>query len=133
VTVESFLDEITSWATTRTDIVGIALVGSRARGNSRPDSDVDLVVLCASPARLLGENWPSRFGEIESSALEDYGALQSLRIFYRRGLEVELGVAGRAWARIPLDPGTKAILADGVHVLHDPEELLRAARDVAAN
>ena len=29
----------------RTDVVGVLLFGSRARGDHRPDSDVDLVVI----------------------------------------------------------------------------------------
>jgi len=98
--VASFLNELTAWAATRPDIAAIALIGSHARGTVQPRSDVDLVMLCSSVDELLGGDWPTLFGEIESSSIEDYGALKSRRIFYRNGLEVEFGIAERSWARM---------------------------------
>jgi predicted nucleotidyltransferase len=131
VSVASFLEELSAWAGTRSDILGIAIVGSHARGTARADSDVDVVILCSAPALLLKGGWASRFGDIDSSALEDFGALQSLRVHYRSGLEVEFGVTDEAWARVPLDPGTKSALADGVRVIYDPRNLFRVAKDAA--
>jgi predicted nucleotidyltransferase len=131
VNVASFFEEISSWAATRSDILGIALVGSHANGTPRPDSDIDLVVLCSAPTRLLDGEWVSRFGDVRSSAVEDYGALKSLRVFYRSGLEVEFGLAGADWARTPLDPGTQSVLAGGAQVLYDPQHLFRVAKDAA--
>jgi predicted nucleotidyltransferase len=129
--VASFLKAVESWARGRPDVVGVALVGSRARDTSRPDSDVDLVILSASPAELLSGDWPASFGEVVASAIEDYGELRSRRVTYRSGLEVEFGVAAPGWARLPLDPGTGGVLAGGVRVLHDPQGLFRVAQDAA--
>lgn len=129
--VQPFLDQVVSWAATHPDVVGVALVGSHARGTPRADSDVDLVVLCAPSSGLLDEKWPAQFGEVESATVEDYGELTSLRLTYRSGLEVEFGVADRTWARTPLDPGTKHVLAGGVRVLYDPEQLFRVAVEAA--
>jgi hypothetical protein len=43
-------------ATSRADVVGVALVGSCARGMVAPDSDIDLVVLSELPALPLDES-----------------------------------------------------------------------------
>lgn len=130
--VAAFLQAAKGWGEERSDILGIALVGSHARGASKPDSDVDLVVLCESPAVLLRGDWPSRFGAIQSATIEDYGALKSRRVFYRSGLEVEFGIAGPSWADAPLDAGTRKVLADGARVLYDPSQLIRVATESAA-
>jgi hypothetical protein len=94
--------------------------------NSRAD-----VPICASPARLLDGDWLSHCGEVESFAVEDYGALKSLRVFYRSGLEVESGLADPTWARAPLDPGTESVLAGGARVLYDPSYVFPVAKDAA--
>jgi predicted nucleotidyltransferase len=132
VSIATFLDTVRRWGAERSDLVGIALVGSHARGTSGPDSDIDLVILSECPEKLLDEDWPPRFGGVASSAIEEYGALTSRRIFYENGLEVEFGIAGPEWASIPLDAGTRTVLADGVKVLYDPQRLLRDANDAAA-
>ncbi|WP_210730372.1 nucleotidyltransferase domain-containing protein [Streptomyces sp. S816] len=41
-------------------MVGLLLVGSYARGAARPDSDVDIVLLKADPARYLTDTAESR-------------------------------------------------------------------------
>lgn len=121
------LDAVQRWAAAEPGIVGVALVGSHARGAQTPDSDVDLVVLCAAPQRWLDGDWASQFGAIRAIAKENYGKLCALRIVYEAGLEVEFGIVGREWAQVPLDSGTAAVLADGVRILHDPEGLLGRA------
>ena len=131
MSIASLLEELAAWAATRPDVVAVGLVGSHARGTARPDSDVDVVILCRSPDAMLEGDWPSLFGEVESQAVEDYGALKSVRVFYRNALEVEFGVADPDWARMPLDAGTKAVLADGAQIVFDPGHLLELARRAA--
>jgi hypothetical protein len=80
---------------------------------------------------VLDGDWLSHCGEVESFAVEDYGALKSLRVFYRSGLEVEFGLADPTWARAPLDPGTESVLAGGARVLYDPSYVFRVAKDAA--
>ena len=46
---------VQAWAAARPDVLGVALVGSHARGAATPESDVDLVIVCASPTDLIGE------------------------------------------------------------------------------
>lgn len=130
--IAEFLNALTAWAKNRADVVGVALVGSYARGTASLDSDVDLVILSEAPEDLYVGSWPARFGEILSSSLEDYGASKSRRIFYRDGLEVEFGIAEPSWANIPLDAGTRKVLTDGVEVLYDPRHLFRAANEAGS-
>lgn len=58
----------------RPDVLGIILFGSRARGDSRPDSDVDLVVILRDGYRRAVERWGGFVFEIiyvtEPAALE---------------------------------------------------------------
>ena len=132
MSVAALLKAVTSWAEERGDVVGVALVGSYARGTARPDSDVDLIILSEASADLCDGIWPARFGEIVSSSIEDYGEAKSRRIFYQNGLEVEFGIATPAWASVPLDAGTRKVLTDGVKVLYDPRHLFRTANEAVA-
>jgi len=50
---EPFLDTFAGWAKTRGDILGVAVVGSYARGTTSPTSDLDLLVLTTSPVDYL--------------------------------------------------------------------------------
>lgn len=127
MSVSSFLEEFSKWAAGRPDVVAAALVGSQARSNATPSSDVDLVILCEAPDDMLAGDWPLMFGEVESRSIEDYGALRSLRVYYRGGIEVEFGVARPSWAKVPLDAGTQVVLANGARILHDPGQLLQVA------
>lgn len=131
MSISGLLEELTRWAAGRPDVVAAALVGSHARGTATPISDVDLVLLCEVPDDLLAGDWPSAFGDVESRSIEDYGALRSLRVHYRGGIEVEFGIARPSWATVPLDAGTRAVLADGVRILHDPDLLLERATRAA--
>jgi predicted nucleotidyltransferase len=68
---EAFLAQVTAWAAAQRDIVAVALVGSHARGTARPGSDVDLVILTATPERFLADTaWPARFGRVDRHRIE---------------------------------------------------------------
>lgn len=126
------LAAVTAWAQARNDVVGLALVGSHARDAATEDSDVDFCILSDAAAALTGEpGWTSRFGTPRDVMTEQYGATVSVRVFYDRGWEVEFGVATPDWARIPLDPGTRRVISDGIRILYDPEGILEAARVAA--
>jgi predicted nucleotidyltransferase len=123
--IRDFLDKFVLWASRQTDIQGIALVGSYARGEARDDSDIDLVILTELPQKYLDEvQWPKRFGVIEKRQSEDYGKLSSLRIWYQNGPEVEYGITRPDWAAIPLDAGTREVISGGMIVLFERGELL---------
>ena len=123
--IRDFLDKFVSWASRQSDIQGVALVGSYARGEAKDDSDVDLVILTDLPKKYLAEvQWPKRFGVIEKRQSEDYGKLTSLRIWYQNGPEVEYGITTPDWAAIPLDEGTRAVISGGMMVLFERGDLL---------
>ncbi len=128
-----FLDDVCAWTQSRPDVLGLAMVGSQARGEARTDSDVDLVMLCRNPAELAACNdWIARFGEVRDTVREVYGVLRAVRVFYRHGLEVEFGLCELEWADVPLDAGTKRVISDGMRILYDPAGLLRRARNAAS-
>jgi hypothetical protein len=62
----------------------------------------------------------SQFGDITDVRSEDYGAVQSIRVHYANGLEVEFGFANLSWAETePIDEGTAEVVADGMVILLD--------------
>jgi predicted nucleotidyltransferase len=131
--VEQLLQRATAWARQRSDIRGLALVGSWARGSARADSDVDLVVLTTAANRYLGDDeWSAALGAIGVLGTQAWGRLTERRLLLEGGLEVEVGVTGPAWAATdPVDAGTRRVVTDGMRILHDPDGQL-AALAVAA-
>ena len=124
--VGPFLDAVASWAPRVPGVRAVALVGSYAAGRARPDSDVDLVMLCDDPGSLLDDRaWLEGFGAVAAWAVEDWGAITALRVHYAGGLEVEWGLAGVSWAGVgPVDSGTARVVSDGLVPLYDPGGLL---------
>ena len=118
--VEAFLRNFVTWASSRPDIQGVALVGSYARNAATESSDVDLVILVRRPELYLqDQNWIRLFGEVSRQQIEEYGALTSIRVWYSDGREIEYGVTSEHWADIPLDPGTQRVISDGMRVLFE--------------
>jgi hypothetical protein len=110
-------------------VLAVGLVGSHARGTSRADSDVDVIVVCAQPHALLSEDfWLERFGTLRRTQLEDYGLVQSRRCWYAHGLEIEFGVTSLRWCTPPIDQATAAVIKAGLAPVHDPEDLLLSAQ-----
>lgn len=119
---------VTAWATQQPDIVGVAVVGSWARGQARMDSDVDLVVLTTDKDRYITDGrWvPDAVGELaELVRTQDWGPLTERRVVLRSGLEVEFGFVPPSWAGVdPADPGTARVVRDGCSPLVDPDGAL---------
>jgi hypothetical protein len=130
--VQIFLARVTQWAETRPDIIGLALVGSYARNEARADSDIDLVLLASQPQAFINDpGWIGDFGPVKSYAVEDWGLVTSLRVYYEDGLEVEYGLTSSGWADIPIDEGTARVISDGMQILLDKKGILdRALREV---
>jgi len=100
-------------------------VGSHARGDARPDSDLDLIILADDPINYIADpSWARRFGSIERHRIEDWGKVTSLRVWYEGGPEVEFGFSTLDWANNPLDVGTRKVIDDGMVSLYDPQGLL---------
>ena len=121
-----FIGEFTRWASAREDVSGVILVGSHARGEAAPDSDIDLVVLTSMPEFYLScTSWTSIFGDIHSCSVEDWGEVQSVRVFYRSGLEVEAGITLPSWLGPPIPATTLRVLQRGMQLLfHRKDDML---------
>lgn len=96
------------------------LVGSQANGSARPDSDIDLIVICTNPAEYINNpSWATEFGPVRELVEEDWGAVGTIRAFYARGTEIEFNFAEPRWLAEPLDAGTQQVLQDGYRVIYD--------------
>jgi predicted nucleotidyltransferase len=123
--VALFLNEVTHWASARSDIQALALVGSYARNTATETSDVDLVMITTNPEQYLqNPAWLLQFGEIEKQQIEDYGLLQSVRVWYSDGLEIEYGLTDERWAALPLDEGSREVISGGMRVLFERDHIL---------
>jgi len=70
---------------------------------------------------------------VKSYVVEDWGLVTSLRVYYEDGLEVEYGVTSSQWVNLPLDAGTRRVIADGMQILVDKRGwLCRALREVTS-
>ena len=120
--VRDFLEQVKGWGRNAKDISTIILVGSYARGEARPDSDIDLVIIAKKPQRfILDLSWLDYFGEPLKNQHEDWGLVQSLRVWYESGLEIEFGFTTNEWLAQPLDEGTRKVLDDGYRFIIDKE------------
>ncbi len=112
--IGGFEAEVAAWAASREDLHAVYLVGSHARGQATPDSDVDLVLLTDQPQIYLQDTaWVRHFGKPIGQQVEDYGRLTALRVWYAGGLEVEFGLTTPDWIGEPLDRGTAQVIVGG--------------------
>ena len=125
--IRLFLAQVVNWAKVDPNILGVVLVGSYARGEAGPESDVDLVIITETPAALLANTeWTGAFGEALESTSEDWGKVQSVRVRYETGPEIEFGITGRDWLSEPLDSGTAGVLRDGAEILFERVDYVSA-------
>ena len=117
-----FIQGVVAWAKNAPGLMALALVGSYARGDARPDSDVDLIILLKNPeAYLRDHDWLSRFGVPDRIVEEVWGKVTSLRVCYTNGMEVEFGLTNLGWGSDPGDEGDARVIMDGLIVLHEQE------------
>ena len=117
---ETFLARVKRWAEETAHIGVLLVVGSHARVTERPDSDLDLVLVTTKRDELVADQtFPETFGRVLRRQTEHYGACTSVRAWYEGGLEVEFGLVEPSWLALPLDEGTRRVLADGHRVLVD--------------
>lgn len=123
------LENFKEWSEQQTHIKGVAVVGSFARGDFHSNSDVDLTIISTNKELTL-DNIKNDFNldNIESSTLEEWGILTSLRIFYGNGLEVEYGVVTDQWVKEPMDEGTKNVVKNGFKVVTEKEDIFYNVR-----
>jgi hypothetical protein len=69
---------------------------------------------------LSDTSWVQGFGEVDTHQTEDWGMVTSLRVHYQNELEVEFGMTTPQWASLPVDPGTRSVVLNGMKILTDP-------------
>lgn len=117
---ETFLARVKRRAAETAHVEVLLVVGSHARGTERPDSDLDLVLVTTQRDELVADQtFPETCGRVLRRQTEHYGACTSVRVWYEGGLEVEFGLVEPSWLALPLDEGTRRVLADGHRVLVD--------------
>lgn len=120
--------DLCEWGSRNHNILAIGLVGSYARREEGPTSDVDLISIAYHPSRLLDDvAWVGRFGRLTSKTVEDFGLVQSLRCISDTGIELELGITSQRWCAPPIDRGTSSVINDGIDVIFDPTGRLENA------
>ena len=130
---EELIAKVRNWSQSDDRVVAAGLCGSHARGEARPDSDIDFCILTSDPgARLEDRSWIFEMGADArvQQDVEDYGLVQSIRVYYG-GTEAEFGIAEEAWAEPPIDRETARVISDGLRILHDPEGRLEKATTMA--
>lgn len=133
-TVSTILHIIQSWAEQRKDIIGLALIGSHARGEARRDSDLDLVILTDktdlfhSSSNWLQEiKWQQVGASVKSTEDANYGVVWSRHVMLSTGLEIEFCFAPLWWITNPVESKSLEILNKGNKILLDPEKYFHTA------
>jgi uncharacterized protein len=135
---DAIIDTINAWAIERDDIRAMALVGSWARGNARPSSDIDVLLLsdrrCEYRRRrrwLTEINFKGAGYRLRSSRDAVYGAVWSRHIQLLPNAEVEMTFAGCSWATTsPIDDGTRGVVEDALRIIIDKDGSLARLVDV---
>jgi predicted nucleotidyltransferase len=117
--VRTFLKNVIEWAKNEPELLALALVGSHARGEASPESDVDLILLLRNPEEYLNDrDWISEFGRPGSIVQEDWGKVTSLCVLYSDGKEVEYGLTNLEWGSDP------QVIGNGLIVLYEKDDHL---------
>ncbi len=131
-TIVPLLTHFVRWATTQERIVAVALIGSYAREQARPDSDIDLMVITVEPGYYRqAQHWPEELGwEVAQQHDKDYGLVWSRHLLLKDGREIEVCFGSPDWAATgPVDKGTRYVATRGFWILYDPSGLLNRLRE----
>ena len=72
---------------------------------------------------LQNLEWANNFGPLVRKQIESYGKVTSLRTWYSEGLEVEYGFADETWCTLPIDQGTREVIARGMVILEERDSI----------
>jgi len=127
--LEQILAPISAWARARSDIHGLALVGSWARGSARRNSDIDLMLLAPEPQTFrCDEHWLSEIGWASGRIADwhdaEYGSAWSRHVALEPHSEIEFTFCTPSWAATdPIDVGTANVVSGGCRILVDKVQL----------
>jgi predicted nucleotidyltransferase len=122
--VAAILADVSRWARSSPDVRAVALVGSRASGRARADSDVDLIVIADAPEAYQDLQWVERAvaqRAVMATRSERFGNVWSLFATLIEGSEIEFTFAERSWVKSdPPAPEVCRVVRDGIAILYDP-------------
>ena len=129
--VDLILAALGDWTRLRSDLSAAALVGSWARGEASPGSDLDALILTADRDRFQSStawveeiDWHRAQSKVVGWQDRRYGLVWSRHLRLDPAGEVEMTFALPSWAdRDPIDPGTRRVVRDGLKVLSDRADL----------
>jgi predicted nucleotidyltransferase len=124
----------------RDELRGMAICGSWARGNPRPDSDLDVLIIAQEPGSLRrDEEWVHalRFSDAGFRYIghhsAQYGAVWSAHIKLEPEAELELTFADKNWASVQrIDPSTRHVVTDAFTIIVDKDGRLRNLCDACS-
>jgi uncharacterized protein len=130
--VNALTAAVANWATERDDIRATAMLGSWARGNPRPASDLDLLLLSdlaadyqCRRAWLTEIDFQKAGFRLRSSESTVYGVVWSQHVHLLPAAEVELTFARCSWASTnPVDTGTRVVVQDAFQIIFDRNGIL---------
>ena len=112
VTTGEIAQTVRRWAAKEPLVRRVYLFGSRARGDNRPDSDIDLAVVCRMDPRILAEVGGD-YAQARMFFWDDYGPVWQAQIGRLFSLPVDLQVLDRDTTR-RVRPGVKR---DGIRIV----------------
>lgn len=128
---DRLISGFSEWARREPSCRALGLIGSWARGEARPDSDLDLIVLAEDLDRWVGSHaWLQRLtAALDFSPgeprMERYGAARSWRVMLGASVELELTFVDPSWAALdPIDEGTRLVVLGGLQALVDKDDRL---------
>jgi predicted nucleotidyltransferase len=130
---------VIQWLVTgRDDLRGMAVCGSWARGNPRPDSDLDLLIIAQGPELLRRRRKWIRELKFSDAGFRyighktaKYGAVWSAHIELEPEAKLELTFAKESWASVnPIDQDTRDVATE--KVLIDKDGALQRLRNACS-
>lgn len=115
-----FLIVLLKWAWYLYEVRALILVGSFARGEARPDSDIDIRLIVSDPDTYTHDFlWLRSLGSVTEVAVRRYGRVTSLEVVFVDLPRIEFGISDTGWALAPNDSGAIRSAREGMLVLMD--------------
>src|SRR6266540_1179413 len=136
--LDQILAPVSAWACSRSEVLGLALVGSRACGAARQDSDIDLMLLVSEPRRFRrDERWLAEIRWSDRRVVAwhdaDYGIAWSRHVRLEPACAIEFTFCDPSRAATdPVDPGTSMVVSKGCRALLDKAGLFENLLAVTA-
>jgi uncharacterized protein len=135
--VAPIVTPIVFWASRRSDIRGLAVVGSWARGTARRDSDIDLCLLVNEPEVFRSQDWLDDISWHEGYVVgwhdADYGVAWSRHLQLSASGKIEFTFCHPSWADTdPVEAGTAEVVSGGCRVLIDKSGLFEKLLSVVS-